>query len=302
VVLEAQASERPVVTTNATGAVDSVIDGKTGFIVPVRDAENLAKALLQIANLPDRGREMGRAGRALAERSFDQKKVWKNLFAYYTSIARGTSRQRGMGQLFKWTFDRLFALVVLVALAPVLVAVGLFVWWTMGWPIVFRQARIGRRGRPIYIHKFRTMTDERDAKGELLPDAQRLGRVGRMLRALSIDELPQLWDVLRGVISFVGPRPLLERYRERYDAEQWRRHNVHPGITGWAQINGRNAINWEQKFELDVWYVDHWSFWLDLKILWLTVWRTLRRDGISYGAEATMPEFMPSTKTKSAHE
>jgi lipopolysaccharide/colanic/teichoic acid biosynthesis glycosyltransferase len=123
-----------------------------------------------------------------------------------------------------------------------------------------------------------------------------------MLRAFSIDELPQLWDVLRGAVSFVGPRPLLERYRDRYDAEQWRRHNVHPGITGWAQINGRNAISWEQKFGLDVWYVDHWSFWLDLKILWLTVWRTLRRDGISYGAEATMPEFMPSTKTKSAHE
>jgi lipopolysaccharide/colanic/teichoic acid biosynthesis glycosyltransferase len=302
VVLEAQASERPVVTTDATGAIDSVVEGVTGFIVPTKSAEDLAKALLHIAGLPDRGRAMGKAGRSRVEAAFDQKKVWQNLGMYYEAAARDASRQRGLGSFFKRVFDRVFALVLFVALAPAMLAAGLFVWATIGWPIVFRQPRIGRRGKPILIHKFRTMTEERDANGELLTDAQRLGPVGRVLRALSIDELPQLWDVLCGAVSFVGPRPLLERYRDRYDAEQWRRHNVYPGITGWAQVNGRNAISWEQKFELDVWYVDHWSFWLDLKILCQTVWRTLRREGISYGNDVTMPEFVPVRKTKSTHD
>ena len=302
VVLEAQASSVPVVTTDATGAVDSVVHGKTGYVVPVGSAERLAEALIELARNAEKRRAMGQAGRARAEAAFNEEDVWTKLSDYYERMRQDVSPQRGLKLAIKWTADRLFALLLLTILTPLLFMAAVVVLLTIGWPVLFRQPRIGRRGREIVIHKFRTMTDERDAQGELLPDAQRLGKVGRTLRAFSIDELPQLWDVLRGAVSFVGPRPLLERYRDRYDAEQWRRHNVYPGITGWAQVNGRNAISWEQKFELDVWYVDHWSFWLDLKILWLTVWRTLRRDGISYGAEATMPEFMPSPKTKSAHE
>jgi lipopolysaccharide/colanic/teichoic acid biosynthesis glycosyltransferase len=161
----------------------------------------------------------------------------------------------------------------------------------MGWPILFRQPRLGRYGETIYVHKFRTMSEERDADGTLLPDAQRLGSVGRMLRRLSLDELPQLWDVFRGAISFVGPRPLLVRYKDRYSPEQWRRHNVFQGITGWAQVNGRNAISWEEKFNLDVWYVDHWSLWLDMKILLRTVGKVARRQGISRPGHETAPEF-----------
>jgi lipopolysaccharide/colanic/teichoic acid biosynthesis glycosyltransferase len=140
--------------------------------------------------------------------------------------------------------------------------------------------------------KFRTMTDGRDARGELLPDAQRLTRLGRFLRNSSLDELPQLWNVLRGDMSLVGPRPLLAAYLPRYDSTQSRRHEVRPGVTGWAQVNGRNSLTWDQKFELDVWYVDHCSLWLDAKILWLTLLRILRRDGISQAGHATMPEFL----------
>lgn len=302
VVLEAQASGRPVVTTDATGAVDSIVDGSTGWIVPVGNIEELAEALLRIARLPDRGRAMGRAGRARVETLFDQTKVWADRHAYFEGLLRAGTRQRGIMLGVKWVFDRFFALLLLLLLFPALLGAGLFVLLTLGWPVIFRQGRIGREGKTIYVHKFRTMSEERDASGTLLPDAQRLGRVGRMLRALSIDELPQLWDVVRGVLSFVGPRPLLERYRDRYNAEQWRRHNVFPGISGWAQIHGRNAITWEEKFDFDIWYVDHWSFGLDLRILALTLWRTVRREGISYPSDATMPEFQPSSKTKSAHE
>jgi lipopolysaccharide/colanic/teichoic acid biosynthesis glycosyltransferase len=162
----------------------------------------------------------------------------------------------------------------------------------MGRPIFFRQQRPGRFVKPFWLLKFRTMSDRRGAGGKLLPDADRLTRIGRMLRATSLDELPQLWNVLRGDISLVGPRPLLMQYLPRYSPEQARRHDVIPGITGWAQINGRNALTWEEKFALDTWYVDNWNMILDLRILMLTLVRILRRDGISRAGHATMPEFM----------
>src|SRR5262249_10564299 len=149
--------------------------------------------------------------------------VWKTRKSFFDTLLRSATRQRGVGLAVKWILDRVFACVLLITLAPVLVLAGLLVLCTLGWPIIFRQGRLGRRGKTIYIHKFRTMSEARDAKGELLPDAQRLDRVGRMLRRLSLDELPQLWDVLRGDISFVGPRPLVERYKKDYDADQWRR-------------------------------------------------------------------------------
>ncbi|GAB4459012.1 MAG: sugar transferase [Anaerolineae bacterium] len=180
----------------------------------------------------------------------------------------------------------------LLLLAPFLAVIALLVRVKLGAPVLFRQQRPGLHGRPFTIYKFRTMTDARDAKGQFLPDADRLTAFGRLLRRTSLDELPELFNVLRGEMSLVGPRPLLMQYLDRYTPEQARRHEVRPGITGWAQVNGRNALTWEEKFALDVWYVDHQSLWLDLKIILLTIWSVLRREGISQQGHATMPEFV----------
>ena len=200
-------------------------------------------------------------------------------------------KQAGWRFFVKSAVDRSAALVGLVAVSPVLVGAAAAVRVSMGSPVFFRQKRPGRGERLFDIVKFRTMREAFDADGRPLSDAERLTAVGRWLRATSIDELPQLWNVLRGDISLVGPRPLLVRYLPRYSPEQRRRHDVMPGITGWAQIHGRNAISWEQKFDLDVWYADHWSLALDARILWHTVGRVLRRDGVSSDGHATMPEF-----------
>ena len=191
----------------------------------------------------------------------------------------------------KRALDVALCLPALIVLAPVLGLVALLVRLRLGAPVLFRQRRPGLHGQPFTLFKFRTMTDGRDAAGNLLPDAERLPRFGRILRSTSLDELPALLNVLRGELSLVGPRPLLMQYLERYTPEQARRHEVLPGITGWAQVNGRNALSWERKFELDVWYVDHLSLWLDLKIIALTVVKILRREGISQAGQATMEEF-----------
>lgn len=185
----------------------------------------------------------------------------------------------------------------LILLAPVLAWLYLRVRRVLSTPVLFTQERPGLHGRPFQLVKFRTMTDARDTAGNLLPDAERLTPFGRWLRATSLDELPELWNVLRGDMSLVGPRPLLMQYLDRYSPEQARRHEVRPGITGWAQVNGRNAISWEEKPTLDVWYVDHRNVWLDVRILALTVWKVLRREGIAADGEATMPEFMGHAKT-----
>lgn len=191
--------------------------------------------------------------------------------------------------------DLALALVVAVIALPLCGLVAGVVWLTMGRPVLFRQARAGLHGRLFTIYKFRTMTQRRDPDGRLLPDAERLTAVGRLLRATSLDELPQVWNLLRGDMRLVGPRPLLPEYLERYTPEQARRHEVRPGITGWAQVHGRNALDWDEKFRLDVWYVDHRSLWLDLWIVALTVGKVLRRDGISQAGEATMQPFLGST-------
>jgi sugar transferase EpsL len=180
----------------------------------------------------------------------------------------------------------------LLGLGPLLCAVTVLELAVHGWPPLFKQARPGLHGRVFTLFKFRTMTNARGADGALLPDAERLTRLGRWLRSTSIDELPELWNVLKGEMSLVGPRPLLVRYLERYSPEQARRHEVKPGITGWAQINGRNAIDWEQKLALDVWYVDNWSLLLDVQILLKTARSVLLREGISFEGDATMPEFL----------
>lgn len=196
----------------------------------------------------------------------------------------------------KRAFDLLLVLSALFLLWPLLLVLALAVRLCIGRPIFFRQQRPGLQGQPFLVLKFRTMTAARDAAGNLLPDAQRLTAFGRFLRASSLDELPELINVLKGDMSLVGPRPLLMEYLPRYTPEQARRHEVRPGITGWAQVNGRNAIAWEDKFTLDVWYVDHQSRWLDLKILALTVIQVFQRKGISAAGHATMPAFEGSPR------
>lgn len=186
------------------------------------------------------------------------------------------------------------SLTALVALAIPLACLIFMVRRKLGSPIFFRQVRPGLHGRPFEMVKFRTMTSERGLDGQLLQDAVRLTPFGRWLRATSLDELPELWNVLKGDMSLVGPRPLLMEYLPLYSSEQARRHDVRPGITGWAQVNGRNAISWEDKFRLDVWYVDNHSLWLDIKILWLTVRKVLVRDGISSQGEVTTSKFTGS--------
>ncbi|UJS24299.1 sugar transferase [Thiothrix winogradskyi] len=187
------------------------------------------------------------------------------------------------------------AFLALLVLSPLLLILMVLVRLKLGSPIFFTQVRPGLHGKPFKMIKFRTMTDARDADGNLLPDNIRLTAFGRFLRSTSLDELPELWNVLKGDMSLVGPRPLLMEYLPRYTPEQARRHQARPGITGWAQINGRNAISWEAKFKLDVWYVDNQSFWLDLKILALTIKKVFVREGISAEGEATMPKFTGSS-------
>jgi lipopolysaccharide/colanic/teichoic acid biosynthesis glycosyltransferase len=194
----------------------------------------------------------------------------------------------------KRLFDFLVASLALLLLALPLLILAWIIRFKLGNPVLFLQVRPGLQGRPFTMVKFRTMTDERGPTGSLLPDAQRLTPFGCFLRASSLDELPELWNVLRGEMSLVGPRPLLMEYMSLYTPEQARRHEVRPGITGWAQVNGRNAICWADKFTLDVWYVDHRSLWLDMQILWRTVLKVLLRDGISSAGEATMPKFTGS--------
>lgn len=192
----------------------------------------------------------------------------------------------------KRIFDLVLVIPGLILLSPLLAVIALLVRITHGRPVLFRQLRPGHGGRPFTLYKFRTMNAARDAQGALLPDVERLTRLGRFLRATSLDELPELFNILLGQMSLVGPRPLLIQYLARYSPEQARRHEVLPGLTGWAQVNGRNALSWEEKFRLDVWYVDHWSLGLDLKILLLTLWKTLRREGIDQPGYVSAEEFM----------
>jgi sugar transferase EpsL len=197
----------------------------------------------------------------------------------------------------KRIFDLALSTVALFALAPLMVMVWLAVRLRMGAPVLFRQVRAGYQGRPFTLFKFRTMRVDCNVRGELLPDEDRLIEFGKFLRRYSFDELPQLWNVWTGDMSLVGPRPLLMDYLPRYSAQQARRHEAVPGITGWTQVNGRNSLDWQKKFELDVWYVDNRGFLLDIKILAKTIWKLLRQEGISQDGHATMPEFVGDDQT-----
>lgn len=193
--------------------------------------------------------------------------------------------------MLKRTLDVLGALTGLLLLSPVLIVVAALIRGQMGAPVFFRQTRPGLRGRPFEMIKFRTMRGATGPDGSPLPDSERLTGLGRVLRSRSIDELPGLWNVLKGEMSLVGPRPLLMEYLALYSPGQARRHEVRPGVTGWAQVNGRNALSWNEKFALDIWYVDNHTLWLDLRIIWLTLRKVMKREGISAAGEATMPRF-----------
>ena len=192
----------------------------------------------------------------------------------------------------KRIIDILGAGLGLLLLSPVLVIVAYKIRREMGFPVMFRQTRPGLHGKPFQMIKFRTMRDAIDVNGRLLPDPESLTKLGHFLRSSSLDELPELWNVLKGDMSLVGPRPLLVEYLPLYSPDQARRHEVRPGVTGWAQVNGRNAISWDEKFTLDVWYVDNRNFWVDLKIIWLTILKVIKRDGVSATGEVTMTKFM----------
>jgi len=302
VLLEAQASGVPVVTTTATGAVDSVVDGETGFLVPVGDSSALAGAIAKLLEDPQLRLRMGRAGRARMERDFRQEAIWSAQVKMYRRLleknttlrdrppAKSTT-ERTTGRVAKRAFDLVAAIAALLVFTPILLMVAALVKMFLGSPILFRQSRPGWQGKPFTCLKFRTMTQARDAEQRLLPDAERMTAFGTFLRRSSIDELPELINVIRGEMSLVGPRPLLPQYLERYTPEQMRRHAMKPGITGWAQVNGRNTLDWKRKFELDVWYVDHHSLWLDMLILARTLGELVRPNGISRSGHATMPEF-----------
>lgn len=201
-------------------------------------------------------------------------------------------------RLIKSVLDRFVAAIALLMFSPLILIVAIAIYFRMGSPLIFSQPRPGKDGKIFRFYKFRTMTDERDAKGNLLDDEQRLTAFGEFLRESSLDEIPQLWNILKGDMSLVGPRPLLVRYLERYSSQQARRHEVKPGITGLAQVKGRNAITWEEKFQLDVWYIDNWSLWLDLKILVMTFVKVLRKEGIDEEGQVSSSEFLGKIQDK----
>lgn len=297
--LEAQAAGKAVATTNATGAIDSVVDGVTGILVPVGDADGLAAALDKLLIDPELCARMGRDGRERIERDFRPEKVWqaqvqmyRNLIEEKVGDKKSFPRRSLPEPWLKRAFDLLVASCALAILSPLLAMIALRIRLKLGSPILFRQRRTGLHAKLFTCLKFRTMTEARDDGGQLPPDADRLTPLGRFLRSTSLDELPELVNVIRGEMSLVGPRPLLPQYLDRYSQEQMRRHDVKPGITGWAQVNGRNALDWNRKFELDLWYVDHRSFWLDLHVLARTVLHVVHRKGISQAGHATMPEFV----------
>ncbi len=298
-VFDYMAAGRPTVLA-IDGVIREVIEAaRAGVFVPPGDDAALAEAVLALSADRQQAAEMGRRARAYVVEHFDRQRQANEFAALLGHL--DVSRQQRFSRLSyqragKRLLDLSLTLPALVVLAPLFLLLTLLVRVKLGSPILFRQRRPGAGGRAFTLMKFRTMTDARDTRGRLLPDAERLTRFGKFLRATSLDELPELFNILKGDMSLVGPRPLLMEYLDRYTPEQARRHEVKPGLTGWAQINGRNALAWEDKFKLDVWYVDRVSLWLDLKIFALTLIRLVRRDGISAEGHATMPLFLGSER------
>ena len=299
--MEAAAMGIPCVASDVRGCRDVVIDGETGLLVPVRDAAALASAAAALLADERRRSAMSARARAVARERFDERMVFERVINAYDRLLR----HHGAGlPVVKRIMDVCVGTLLLAVSLPTLAIVALVVRTALGSPVLFRQQRPGLGGRPFEILKFRTMRDARARDGAQLPDAERLTRVGRWLRKTSIDEIPELFNVLRGDMSLVGPRPLLPQYLDRYSSRQARRHEVRPGLTGLAQVSGRNALSWEDRFELDVWYVDHWSLLLDLRILARTIQKVLFREGISQPGHQTAAEFTgtnPPSSTPPVH-
>lgn len=291
VALEASAMGKPVVASRTGGLVDAVQDGVTGVLVEPKSAAALVEAIDRLVKDPETCRKLGEAGRAFVHERFEASEISNRLLDAYRLAAHAAQVASSRG---KRLFDVLVAILVCVATLPLLLAAMLTVRIRLGSPVLFRQQRGGRNGVPFTLYKLRTMADSYDAAGRLLPDERRLTALGRILRSTSIDELPQLWNVLRGEMSLIGPRPLLASYRTRYSAFENRRHEVLPGLTGWAQVHARDQFSWKKKFELDVWYVDHHSFWIDAQILWLTARRLLWPTDITRAGRPATPEFLGS--------
>jgi len=301
--MEAAAMKLPVVATDVVGCTDAVEHGQTGLLVAPRSPASLANAIRAYLRDPALGRRHGEAGRIRVVERFRREPIWEALHQEYLRLLAvkglrvptgdqcgtdaGPSAQTGAVHSYKLALKRLMdlltALVGLIVLSPLYAVIAVLIRLTLGPPVLFRQRRPGLNEKPFTLRKFRTMRLAWDRDGQLLPDSQRLTPLGRLLRATSLDELPQLWNVLRGDMSLVGPRPLLMQYLARYTPEQRRRHAVRPGITGLAQVNGRRTLPFSERFRLDVWYVDHWSLWLDFKILCRTFLKVLCATGVRIG-------------------
>ena len=296
VVLEAAAMGIPAVAQRVTGSIDAVVDGRTGTLVDTGDLPAFTEALSRYLEDPARRRRHGIAARLRAVEQYSPHRIWSELLDRY-EYQRLQPRQRALAQRVKRAGDVVGASVLLLGTAPAHLAAALTVRFALGRPVLFKQTRVGRNGQLFDIIKLRTMRTETDAAGSLLSDEKRLTAVGRVLRSLSLDELPQLWNILRGDMSLVGPRPLLVEYLPLYSPEQARRHQVAPGMTGWAVVNGRNSTSWPERFALDSWYVDHWSLRLDVEILAKSVLAVLQRRGVAHEQHATMPKFTGNQST-----
>jgi lipopolysaccharide/colanic/teichoic acid biosynthesis glycosyltransferase/glycosyltransferase involved in cell wall biosynthesis len=309
--IEAAAMGKPLVLTDVRGCREVARDGVEGLLVPVRDAAALARAIARLVDDRDLRARLGEAARRRALERFDEARVADTVAARSRELlgakgllraapargVAGTSARGGPGDAanaygaLKRAIDLVGALFALGLLAPVAALVALAIRIAMGRPVLFRQERLGLHGRTFVLCKFRTMTEATDERGRVLPDEQRLTRLGALLRATSLDELPEMLNVLRGDMSLVGPRPLLPEYRGLYSPEQWRRHDVRPGIAGPVTAAGRNSLSWDEKFALDTWYVDNRSMHLDLELAARTLWRALRREGVSADGHVTMPRW-----------
>ena len=299
VILESAAMAVPAVASDCVGCVDAVENGVTGILVPPGDSTALADAIRSYLNNPDLRRQHGLNARTRILRDFRSETVWQAMLEEYRRTTRPGSppRRLSWATFSKRSIDIALSFVGLVLLSPLIAILAMIVRLSLGRPVFFRQVRPGLNERPFQLIKFRSMRDTFDRDGRPLPDSERLTSLGRFLRKSSLDELPELWNVLKGDMSLVGPRPLLTHYLGLYDAVQRRRHAAKPGITGWAQVCGRNTLNWDERLRLDVWYVDHQSFLLDLQILWRTVAVVLQAEGITQPGHATMPEFVASVKS-----
>ncbi len=287
--VEASAMGLPVVSTDIPGPRDAVVHGKTGFLVPAKTIEPLKKAILILYNDLSLRQDMGEAGKDWA-RHFDQKILWPQIIEHRKALLADSPLTLSL--MIKRIFDIALAFMLIVVLFPLFFLIGALIFISMGRPIFFVQPRPGSKGKIFHILKFRTMRSCRHGEDPLASDSERITFIGRILRATSLDELPELINVLKGDMSLVGPRPLLPQYLSRYTTYQARRHDLRPGITGWAQVKGRNALTWEEKFSLDIWYVDNRTLWLDIKIFFMTIYKVFAREGISQPGRATCGEFM----------